>query len=339
MRADTQVALRPVSRHNQSYCPCDACVRQVLEPRLDIFSSRPAIRLNDVLSALACEGFGIQRGTDDPYSISAAPRSSGWLLAALVVASRRPSQRPRVQSQRHGHHQRSAGRVLPGVSVTVVNVDTSVPIETVTDRAASISVKNLNPGRYKITAALQGFKTFVAEGIVLHTAETATSTSSWRSAPSRDVTSSAAHEVETNHPCSRRRWTTRKCPSWPLNGRQVYMLLSSRGHAVHPADVRRHRVLGHAGLGRQRQRSIHGRRTGNKSSDDGASNAGPAVDVRPPVDAIEEFKSTGEHQRAVRADERRRREPDVESPWTNQFAARGRRWTRTALDSNRFRTS
>src|SRR5438105_11074108 len=66
------------------------------------------------------------------------------------------------------------GGVLPGVSVTILNVDTNVPNEVVTDDKGVYSAKDLVPGRYKITAALQGFKSYVRDGIVLHTAETAT---------------------------------------------------------------------------------------------------------------------------------------------------------------------
>ena len=63
------------------------------------------------------------------------------------------------------------GGVLPGATVTVLNVDTNVAAESVTDSKGVYSVKELNPGRYRISSALQGFKTFVREGIVLHTAE------------------------------------------------------------------------------------------------------------------------------------------------------------------------
>src|SRR5438094_768830 len=66
------------------------------------------------------------------------------------------------------------GAVLPGVTVSVLNVDTNVPSDTVSDSKGVYAVKDLIPGRYRITAGLQGFKTFVRDGIVLHTAETAT---------------------------------------------------------------------------------------------------------------------------------------------------------------------
>src|ERR1700730_10148723 len=66
------------------------------------------------------------------------------------------------------------GAVLPGVTVTVLNLDTNVPAETVTNSQGLYVLQKLIPGRYKVTAALQGFKTYVREGIGLHTAEVAT---------------------------------------------------------------------------------------------------------------------------------------------------------------------
>src|SRR4030088_3190653 len=52
------------------------------------------------------------------------------------------------------------GAVLPGVTVTVINLDTNVPAETVTNSQGLYVLQKLIPGRYKVTAALQGFKTY-----------------------------------------------------------------------------------------------------------------------------------------------------------------------------------
>src|SRR3954469_2176483 len=68
------------------------------------------------------------------------------------------------------------GALIPGVTVTVRNTETNVAIDSVTDSSGGFAVKDVVPGKYSITAALPGFKRFVREGIVLHTAETATIT-------------------------------------------------------------------------------------------------------------------------------------------------------------------
>src|SRR6184192_4185013 len=187
------------------------------------------------------------------------------------------------------------GGVLPGVSVTLVNVDTSVPIETVTDNSGVYSVKNLIPGRYKITAALQGFKTFVREGIVLHTAEIATVNVQLALGAVEETVNvvGGLTEVETNQSVLSQTMDNKKVSELPLNGRQVYMLLQLTSGTLFTQQT-----FGASGFSGTRawdvngSVSIHGSRTGNNEFlIDGASNAGTGGwTYAPPVDAIEEFK-------------------------------------------------
>src|SRR2546425_4272001 len=65
------------------------------------------------------------------------------------------------------------GAVLPGVTVTSTNVYTNVSVDTVTDVNGGYTISQLQPGPYRLTAALQGFRTFIREGVTLHTADTA----------------------------------------------------------------------------------------------------------------------------------------------------------------------
>src|SRR5882672_11612125 len=119
------------------------------------------------------------------------------------------------------------GGVLPGATVTVLNVDTNVPAESVTDSKGVYSVKELNPGRYRISSALQGFKTFVREGIVLHTAETATVNVQLALGAIEETVNvvGGLTEVETNQSVLSQTMDNKKVSELPLNGRQVYMLL------------------------------------------------------------------------------------------------------------------
>src|SRR5256885_13099120 len=116
------------------------------------------------------------------------------------------------------------GGVLPGVTVSVLNVDTSVAAESVTDSSGVYSVKNFNPGRYKVTAALQGFKTFVREGIVLHTAEIATINVQLALGAIEETVNvvGGLTEVETNQSVLSQTMDNKKVSELPLNGRQVY---------------------------------------------------------------------------------------------------------------------
>jgi tetratricopeptide (TPR) repeat protein len=66
-----------------------------------------------------------------------------------------------------------AEAVLPGVTVTITNMDTGVSREVVTNAEGLYSVPGLQPGRYKIAAAMQGFSTLTREGVALAVTATA----------------------------------------------------------------------------------------------------------------------------------------------------------------------
>jgi len=187
------------------------------------------------------------------------------------------------------------GAVVPGVTITVTNADTSVPTETVSDSAGAFSVKDVVPGRYKVTAALSGFKTFVRDGIVLHTAETATiAVKLDLGRVEETVTVSAGlTELESNQSVLSQTMDNKKVSELPLNGRQVYMLLQLTSGTLFTQQT-----FGATGFSGTRawdvngSVTIHGSRTGNNEFlIDGASNAGTGGwSYAPPVDAIEEFK-------------------------------------------------
>ena len=60
------------------------------------------------------------------------------------------------------------GAVVPGAEVTVTEVQTQVTVRTVTSNAGGdYEVPDVVPGVYRVTAALDGFKTFVADNIIV----------------------------------------------------------------------------------------------------------------------------------------------------------------------------
>ncbi len=61
----------------------------------------------------------------------------------------------------------ASGAVIPGVKVTVLEVDTGVSNEYVTNGAGLYDTVSILPGRYRITFAKEGFNTFVRDGILL----------------------------------------------------------------------------------------------------------------------------------------------------------------------------
>jgi len=187
------------------------------------------------------------------------------------------------------------GALVPGVTVTVVNTDTNVSSESVTDTSGVYSVKDLTPGPYKLTATLQGFKTFVRGGLVLHTAETATVAVKMDVGSLEETVTVTAglSEVETNQSVLSQTMDNKKVSELPLNGRQVYMLLQLTSGTLFTQQQ-----FGASGFSGTRawdvngSVTIHGSRTGNNEFlIDGASNAGTGGwTYAPPVDAIEEFK-------------------------------------------------
>jgi hypothetical protein len=62
---------------------------------------------------------------------------------------------------------------MPGVNVTITNVDTNVSTTVVTNSTGYYSAPLLLPGNYRVSAELQGFKTSVRSGITLSVAQQA----------------------------------------------------------------------------------------------------------------------------------------------------------------------
>jgi trimeric autotransporter adhesin len=60
---------------------------------------------------------------------------------------------------------KDAGGVVPGVEVTLTNEQTNVKRSTVTNESGEYVFANVDPGNYKVTAALQGYKTVDRGGI------------------------------------------------------------------------------------------------------------------------------------------------------------------------------
>ena len=56
------------------------------------------------------------------------------------------------------------GASLPGVTVTATNTGTALKVEAVTDERGSYTFRNLLPGTYDVSAALEGFKALKKTG-------------------------------------------------------------------------------------------------------------------------------------------------------------------------------
>ena len=58
-----------------------------------------------------------------------------------------------------------SGGAIPGATVVVLNQETGVSNDTVTNETGFYRVSGLPPGRYKVTATLSGFKESVADNV------------------------------------------------------------------------------------------------------------------------------------------------------------------------------
>ncbi|PYQ18322.1 MAG: hypothetical protein DMF79_15340 [Acidobacteria bacterium] len=187
------------------------------------------------------------------------------------------------------------GAAVPGVAVTVMNVGTNLSTDAVTDAHGGFRTSKLQPGRYRVTAALPGFKTYVRDGIALRTAETATLDIQLElgSLEERITVTQTLSEVETNQSTLAQTMENKRVAELPLNGRQVYMLLQQTAGTIFTQIQ-----FGAQGFSGTRawdvngSVTIHGSRTGNNEFlIDGAANGGTGGwSYAPPVDAIEEFK-------------------------------------------------
>ena len=65
-----------------------------------------------------------------------------------------------------------SGGTIPGATVTVLNENTGLEINAVTDEAGAYTVRNLQPGTYTVKATLQGFKEYVQTGLPVGQNET-----------------------------------------------------------------------------------------------------------------------------------------------------------------------
>src|SRR3954465_7488389 len=64
--------------------------------------------------------------------------------------------------------------MLPGVTITITNVDTGIARTAVTDAHGGCRVSDLAPGTYEVQAALAGFQSAVHKGIQLTVGREAT---------------------------------------------------------------------------------------------------------------------------------------------------------------------
>jgi hypothetical protein len=101
-------------------------------------------------------------------------RILGVLLAAAGVAGPAAAQSQAINGNIEGVVRDTSGAVLPGVTVTVTNVDTGARRVVITDATGTYQALLLPLGTYRVRSELQGFKTMERTGVTLNAGQTAT---------------------------------------------------------------------------------------------------------------------------------------------------------------------
>ena len=95
------------------------------------------------------------------------------LMLVLIGASRAFAQSQAVNGTIEGTISDESGAALPGVSVTVSNLDTGDSRVVVTNEAGAYRAPLLPLGRYRLAAELQGFKKFEQQGLTISAGQSA----------------------------------------------------------------------------------------------------------------------------------------------------------------------
>src|SRR5260370_3482564 len=100
-----------------------------------------------------------------------APRALAVAMAVVVLHSARSLFAQGVGATLLGTIADEQHGVLPGVSITITNVETGVARTVVTDATGYYRAPALPPGTYEVTADLTGFVTYKRSGLVLTTGQ------------------------------------------------------------------------------------------------------------------------------------------------------------------------
>ena len=193
----------------------------------------------------------------------------------------------------------ATGAIVPGVEVTVINLDTNRRQNFKTGPDGRYSTGPLRVGRYRIEAESTGFKRLIRQEIVLEVQETAVVNLQLELGDvTESVTVTASQElIQTTEASQGQVIDQRRVVDLPLNGRDyVQLALLSEGALEPPHQFR-------TGTGDNSSRaggfSAGATRTTennyllegfDNNVDDASIDANRGESVKPSVDAIQEFK-------------------------------------------------
>ncbi len=95
------------------------------------------------------------------------------ILVSLALASTAAAQSQSINGTIEGTVKDEQGAILPGVTITVANIDTGDTRVVVTNDSGLYRAPLLSLGSYRVSAELQGFKKFEQTGVALRAGQTA----------------------------------------------------------------------------------------------------------------------------------------------------------------------
>lgn len=94
-----------------------------------------------------------------------------FALLAVTIAAPSVTSAQEARGAIQGHVSDASGAAMPGATVEVLNVATGVTTTATSNENGNYRVPFLNPGAYRVTVSLEGFTSFVRDGIELHVAD------------------------------------------------------------------------------------------------------------------------------------------------------------------------
>ena len=185
------------------------------------------------------------------------------------------------------------GGVVQNATVSLTNEDTNLTLQTTSDQAGVYTFGPIKIGRYTLQVKMPGFQTFTQTGVQLHVAQRLGVNVTLQPGNPQEVvnvSAEAAPLLQTEDASTGQVFTTQQVNDTPLNGRN-WVFIAQLSAGVAPSN-------GSRGQGNGDFVSNGTRATQNNFILDGVDNNSNAIDflngasyvVRPPPDALQEFK-------------------------------------------------
>lgn len=221
------------------------------------------------------------------------------LSALLFILVSVPASAQDFRGSINGTVSDDTGGVLPGVTVTITNIDTNLAATTVTDGRGLYQVRYLNTGTYTVEAQLDGFKSVIRKGVAVHVGDSLKIDLTLQAGGIEEVmvVTAAAPILDTSN-ITGQVIDSNQIEQLPLGDGTAYMLSRLAPGIMDSSDLHFSRPMDNGNLAGI---VANGAMGGNEFTLDGApnrvspnstaaNNNSGVVGFSPPSDAIAEFK-------------------------------------------------